>query len=198
MTEEHSKVPEGILRDLRIFISASGTNSMFGVYAFTYRVIDAHGETILSNVNEPVEIISGTTDQGHHAALLYIIPRIRPAILDRVTGWLKAGGTLETLQAELFEKRQVTVITSKGDAVFRAYTHTPEDLLATGFKQKSGHLWANAAYIARALAEAEELGFVLTCRHSQTIQEDALLELTRSEGKRRWIAGQKELKQRFQ
>jgi|GEM_PF-3869194 len=198
MTEEHGNVPTGILRDLKIFITASGTNSMYGVYAFTYRVIDADGETILSNVDDPVEITSGTTDQGHHAALLHIIPRIRPAILDRVTGWLKAGGKREDLTAELLKQRQLTIITSKGDAVFRAYTHTPEELLATGFKQKSGHLWANAAYIARALAEAEELCLSLACRPAESTREVVLLELTRNEGKRRWMAGQKEIKQRFQ
>ncbi|WP_421400828.1 hypothetical protein [Agrobacterium fabrum] len=197
MTETIEK--SGILRDLKIYACASSNGSMFGTYAFAYRITDGDGVTVACNLSEDAVLFSGSVDQGHHAALLDALPCIRPAILDRSAEWLQAtADDPKKLSEELEAPRSLTIITSKGDAIFRAYTYPTETLVASGFKQKSGHLWANAAWIARFLAEAEELGVTVLCRPAETIEEEVTLELTRNEGKRRWSRAQKQLRAKYQ
>lgn len=189
----------GVLRDMKIYVTANGNNSMFGVFASTFRLTDNEGTTILTNVDEEAILHSGSTDVGHHAALLEALPRISPVVMSGIDTWLteERPGSARLVD-EIGAPRTLTIITSKGDGIFRAYTHTAEELLATGFKQKSGQLWSNAAWIARVLADAEDLRLAVRCRPAESVQEVATLELTRNEGKRRWSRAQKQLRAKYQ
>lgn len=179
----------GILRQLYAYCTANGEALPFApTHVFSYRVEDAAGNVVITNMDDamrPVEV-TGPVTQGFHSCLLEILSKLPATILDRVGEWLAAKQrTTEELEAELRAPRTLTIVTSKGDAIFRAYTLPAGELAASQFKQKSGEPWRYAAWIARVLAEAEALGVTIKCRPEATDKEALTLTLVRSRGSQR-------------
>lgn len=181
------------LRDLVIYISSNGQAGMWSQsHVFTYRVVDsATGETVYSNEATPAKQQSGGPDLGSHAALLDFLPRLKTSIMER---WAEEGKTdpesrgILSLLDETSQERTLTIITSDGDRTLKAYTVPPAELIASNFKWASGGHVANAAWIARVLADAEAMRLSVRARpHANPTEEQAWHEVRRA-GKRRWTA----------
>lgn len=178
----------GILRDLRIYCTSNGENSGFAAYAYTYRVEDAAGNLVYTNASEKVTEHSGTNDRGYHACLLDWLPKWRRHVLDRLSV-LSAEGDVDggEITAELLAHRTLTIVDSGTGGIFKAYTLPAGELVDLQFRKSSSEFIGNAAWVARVLAEAEEMGVTITCRQPATIHETAELGAIRKVGKKRWM-----------
>jgi hypothetical protein len=189
-----------VLRDLRMYVTANGKNeSMFPTHLYTYRVEDEAGNLVFTNLKEPAEIEQGPVALGYHKALIDWLSRWPHAVVDALEAERQGGNGRDAMAMldELGATRTLTITTSHGDQFFSAYRIPPEELVATGFRQKDGGLRGHAAWVAHVLVKAEETRVAITCRDAQDAHEQATLNWLRGDGKRRWHAGQQQAAAQF-
>jgi hypothetical protein len=188
--------PNDTLRDLRIYLSSNGNTQGFAQYVYTYRVEDQAGQVVYTNEGTPGTIHGGSPDLGFHACLLDWLPRWRDMLEgqwseDLAAGLKAEGSAVDALGPALRSigaDRTLTVVTSDGDRVMKAYTVPAAELVASGFHWANGQLIGNAAWVSRVLADAEEIRVTIRARPLAGVPEELALNEVRRAGKRRWTA----------
>ncbi len=188
--------PKDTLRDLRIYLSSNGNTQGFASYVVTYRVEDQTGQVVYTNERVPGAIHGGSPDLGFHAGLLDWLPRWQALLegqwsQDEAAGLTAGGAVVDALGPGLRSigaDRTLTVVTSEGDKVMKAYTVPPAELVASGFRWANGQLIGNAAWVSRVLADAEEMRVSIKARAMAGVPETMALNEVRRAGKRRWTA----------
>lgn len=191
--------PVGVLREVRVYCASAGNNQgQFPQHVYVVNVEDEAGNRVWSNSDDPAAMESGSTDKGFHKCLLAWLGNWRNCILDRLGTWLKHTGTTGSATTEeLTAPRRLVVIAPEGDRTFSAYRLPPAELVQQRLKKADGRLYANAAWIAQVLAEAEEQGITIVCRAPCSVAETASLELAQNEAKRRWKVASREQRAQF-
>lgn len=175
-----------VLREVRIFCASSGDNtSLYPSHVYGSRVIDTEGKEVWSSIEDMKAHEEGTVNVGFHKCLLRWLPVFYAKILEGVAASVARGdGTPEDIPAEVEAPRKLIIVAPDGDRIFDAYRVPVGELVARGFTKPDGKQYANAAWAAHVLAEAEAMGFSIECRPPADVPERALLELTQNELKR--------------
>lgn len=180
----------GILRNLKIYITANGNNTtVYPSFVPTYRVEDEAGNIVSSNEELAATRHDGRPDAGHHACLLDFLPKLKNLVLEH---WGAAGvddpsfrGN-ESLLEETLAIRRLTIVTTDGEGILKAYTVPPAQLVETGFKWPSGSPVANAEWVKQVFMEANANRLTIEARKPTDADEENALAAVRKAGRKRW------------